>query len=154
MQARIRNVYTHTGQCAKTIYVQSHDHTIQYSFARAPPHNSPKWYSRAVQHVCVISGLLWSVFSFTGRIYMNESHDKTPGQKCHRFNQEYLFFGCLHMHFSRLHFQGLHLHVGLLIQRSPFWVCISSFVYKRKVKMASKSLVLFWKWKHCFIHTL
>ena len=40
MQAQIRNVYTHTGQCAKTIYVQSHDHTIQYSFARAPPHNS------------------------------------------------------------------------------------------------------------------
>lgn len=25
---------------------------------------------------------------------MNESHDKTPGQKCHRFNQEY-FLGLL-----------------------------------------------------------
>ena len=42
--------------------------------------------------VCVLSGLFWSVFGFTGGIYMIESCDKKSP-----FSSKYSFFGTLQL---------------------------------------------------------
>ena len=51
--------------------------------------------SRAVQQVCVLS-VVWSVFGFTGEVYMIQSCDKKS-----LFNLS-ICFCCLHVCFSRL----------------------------------------------------
>ena len=58
--------------CRYPVYAPDNHVTLSFSsFARVALHDE----SRAVQHVCVLSGLFWHVFDFTGEVYMIQFHD-------------------------------------------------------------------------------